>query len=65
MKPCWIVVLVVALAVTVGFGAPTVAVAQVPVEIELTPDQEAPVCSSAGSGTFRATLSAGRHKSRL
>jgi hypothetical protein len=58
MKPCWIVVLLAAFVVTVGFGAPTVAVAQISVEIPLTPDEEAPVCSSAGSGTFRGTLSA-------
>jgi CHRD domain-containing protein len=56
MKPCWIVVLLAAFVVTVGFGAPAVSAA-VSVEIALTPDQEAPVCSSAGSGTFRGTLS--------
>jgi hypothetical protein len=52
MKPCWIVVLLAAFVVTVGFGAPAVSAA-VSVDITLTPDQEAPVCSSAESGTFR------------
>jgi CHRD domain len=56
MKPCWIVVLLAAFVVTVGFGAPAVSAA-VSVDITLTPDQEAPVCSSAGSGTFSGTLS--------
>jgi hypothetical protein len=51
------VVLVAALAVTVGFGVPIVGEAAVSVEIPLTPTQEAPICSSTGSGTFKGTLS--------
>jgi CHRD domain len=55
MKPFWIAVLVAVLAATVGLG--TSAVANDSFHAKMMPVQEAPVCSSTGSGTFRATLS--------
>src|SRR5206468_12965516 len=39
-------------------GAPAVAAETDKFRAQLTPLQEAPVCSSTGSGTFRGTLSA-------
>jgi CHRD domain len=48
-------VLVAVLAATVGLG--TSAVANDSFHAKMMPVQEAPVCSSTGSGTFRATLS--------
>jgi hypothetical protein len=57
MKPFWIAVLVAVLAVTAGLSAPVVAVASETFKAKMTPIQEAPVCSSTGSGAFEATLS--------
>jgi hypothetical protein len=56
IKPFWIAGLVVVVAVTAGVGAPAMA-AQGKFKAKLTPLQEAPICSSEGSGTFEATLS--------
>ena len=57
MKSFWTVVLVTALAVTGMLMAPTVAVAEDSLWAKLTPLQEVPVCSSIGSGNFKAEIS--------
>jgi hypothetical protein len=57
MKRPWIVVLVAALTVTGMIGVPAMAVAAGSFQARMTGVQEAPVCSSTGRGTFRATVS--------
>ena len=57
MKRPWIVVLLAALTVAGMIGVPALAVAAETFQATMAGVQEAPVCSSTGSGTFRATVS--------